>query len=55
LKGKNTKMDQPQSESKGTSMHYILKATAVCGKKCNVLKNETLTDEVKNCLRTFSL
>jgi len=44
-------MEQPKSESEGTSLHYIFKATAVCGKQCNIVKKEFLSDEDKKCLR----
>ena len=42
--------------SKGASVHYILKATAVCGKQCKILKKKDLDDTHKKCLcKNFSI
>lgn len=38
------------SESEGASIHYILKATAVCGNQCNIISKEKLGEEEIKCL-----
>ncbi len=43
-------MNQDTENSKGISIPYMLKASAVCGKLCEVAKREVLADDDKKCL-----
>ena len=37
----------------GASVYYILKATAVCGKQCKVMRKKELDETLKKCLCKF--
>ncbi len=45
-------MDQlaGRDSADGASVHYILKATAVCGKQCQILRKKDLDDTHRKCL-----
>lgn len=43
-------MEEKNNESKGASLPYVLKATVVCGRLCNVFKKDVDIQEVSECL-----